>query len=151
MSTASPSTAIFAASVMARLVSGSSAGRLPECKVSLAPRVCEAENGEISPALFAVPTSLSTDRATRASVRRQVSVALVLLAPVANEAAARELLEDFQAAADALLASSPSEAGVAFLSYDADELYDVELLVEQHIFRAQMDFSCLKMDELPCA
>ena len=142
------SSPLRAADALAALVNASGIITSSACVVSLAPRVCEADDGEIQPALFAIPTSLSTDRATRTSVGRDMSVALVLISPVADENAAKTLLADLQAVADDVIAEGVS-SGVAFKSYAANELFDAELLVEQSILRAQIDFACFMLEGLP--
>lgn len=121
---------------------------LPPCVVSLAPRVLEAD-GELAASLYAVPMSVTTTREARRLVLREAAVALVLLAPVDDEAAAASALAEFQALADSLLSSGSSPDGsVKFVNWNCDELFDQELLADQQILRSQIDVSCTILDAL---
>ena len=82
-------------------------------------------------------------------VLREAAVALVLLAPVDDEAAAASALAEFQALADSLLSSGSSPDGsVKFVNWTCDELFDQELLADQQILRSQIDVSCTILDAL---
>lgn len=121
---------------------------LPPCVVSLAPRVLEAD-GELAASLYAVPMSVTNTREARRLVLREAAVALVLLAPVDDEAAAASALAEFQALADSLLSSGSSPDGsVKFVNWTCDELFDQELLADQQILRSQIDVSCTILDAL---
>lgn len=121
---------------------------LPPCVVSLAPRVLEAD-GELAASLYAVPMSVTNTREARRLVLREAAVALVLLAPVDDEAAAASALAEFQALADSLLSSGSSPDGsVKFVNWNCDELFDQELLADQQILRSQIDVSCTILDAL---
>lgn len=121
---------------------------IPPCVVSLAPRVLEAD-GELAASLYAVPMSVTNTREARRLVLREAAVALVLLAPVDDEAAAASALAEFQALADSLLSSGSSPDGsVKFVNWNCDELFDQELLADQQILRSQIDVSCTILDTL---
>lgn len=121
---------------------------LPPCVVSLAPRVLEAD-GELAASLYAVPMSVTNTREARRLVLREAAVALVLLAPVDDEAAAASALAEFQALVDSLLSSGSSPDGsVKFVNWNCDELFDQELLADQQILRSQIDVSCTILDAL---
>ena len=121
---------------------------LPPCVVSLAPRVLEAD-GELAASLYAVPMSVTNTREARRLVLREAAVALVLLAPVDDEAYAASALAEFQALADSLLSSGSSPDGsVKFVNWNCDELFDQELLADQQILRSQIDVSCTILDAL---
>lgn len=121
---------------------------IPPCVVSLAPRVLEAD-GELAASLYAVPMSVTNTREARRLVLREAAVALVLLAPVDDEAAAASALAEFQALADSLLSSGSSPDGsVKFVDWNCDELFDQELLADQQILRSQIDVSCTILDTL---
>ncbi len=121
---------------------------IPPCVVSLAPRVLEAD-GELAASLYAVPMSVTNTREARRLVLREAAVALVLLAPVDDEAAAASALAEFQALADSLLSSGSSPDGsVKFVNWNCDELFDQELLADQQILRSQIDVSCTILDAL---
>ncbi len=121
---------------------------IPPCVVSLAPRVLEAD-GELAASLYAVPMSVTNTREARRLVLREAAVALVLLAPVDDEAAAASALAEFQALADSLLSSGSSpEGSVKFVNWNCDELFDQELLADQQILRSQIDVSCTILDAL---
>lgn len=121
---------------------------IPPCSVSLAPRVLEAD-GELAASLYAVPMSVTNTREARRLVLREAAVALVLLAPVDDEAAAASALAEFQALADSLLSSGSSPDGsVKFVNWNCDELFDQELLADQQILRSQIDVSCTILDTL---
>lgn len=121
---------------------------IPPCAVSLAPRVLEAD-GELAASLYAVPMSVTNTREARRLVLREAAVALVLLAPVDDEAAAASALAEFQALADSLLSSGSSPDGsVKFVNWNCDELFDQELLADQQILRSQIDVSCTILDAL---
>lgn len=121
---------------------------IPPCVVSLAPRVLEAD-GELAASLYAVPMSVTNTREARRLVLREAAVALVLLAPVDDEAAAASALAEFQALADSLLSSGSSpEGSVKFVTWNCDELFDQELLADQQILRSQIDVSCTILDAL---
>lgn len=121
---------------------------LPPCVVSLAPRVLEAD-GELAASLYAVPMSVTNTREARRLVLREAAVALVLLAPVDDEASAASALAEFQALADSLLSSGSSPDGsVKFVNWNCDELFDQELLADQQILRSQIDVSCTILDAL---
>mgnify|MGYP004547514679 CR=1 FL=1 len=121
---------------------------IPPCVVSLAPRVLEAD-GELAASLYAVPMSVTNTREARRLVLREAAVALVLLAPVDDEAAAASALAEFQALADSLLSSGSSpEGSVKFVNWNCDELFDQELLADQQILRSQIDVSCTILDTL---
>lgn len=121
---------------------------IPPCVVSLAPRVLEAD-GELAASLYAVPMSVTNTREARSLVLREAAVALVLLAPVDDEAAAASALAEFQALADSLLSSGSSPDGsVKFVNWNCDELFDQELLADQQILRSQIDVSCTILDTL---
>lgn len=121
---------------------------LPPCVVSLAPRVLEAD-GELAASLYAVPMSVTNTREARRLVLREAAVALVLLAPVDDEASAASALAEFQALADSLLSSGSSPDGsVKFVNWTCDELFDQELLADQQILRSQIDVSCTILDAL---
>lgn len=121
---------------------------IPPCVVSLAPRVLEAD-GELASSLYAVPMSVTNTREARRLVLREAAVALVLLAPVDDEAAAASALAEFQALADSLLSSGSSPDGsVKFVNWNCDELFDQELLADQQILRSQIDVSCTILDTL---
>ncbi len=121
---------------------------IPPCVVSLAPRVLEAD-GELAASLYAVPMSVTNTREARRLVLREAAVALVLLAPVDDEAAAASALAEFQALADSLLSSGSSPDGsVKFVNWNCEELFDQELLADQQILRSQIDVSCTILDTL---
>lgn len=121
---------------------------IPPCVVSLAPRVLEAD-GELAASLYAVPMSVTNTREARRLVLREAAVALVLLKPVDDEAAAASALAEFQALADSLLSSGSSpEGSVKFVNWNCDELFDQELLADQQILRSQIDVSCTILDTL---
>lgn len=121
---------------------------IPPCVVSLAPRVLESD-GELAASLYAVPMSVTNTREARRLVLREADVALVLLAPVDDEAAAASALAEFQALADSLLSSGSSpEGSVKFVNWNCDELFDQELLADQQILRSQIDVSCTILDTL---
>lgn len=121
---------------------------IPPCVVSLAPRVLEAD-GELAASLYAVPMSVTNTREARRLVLREAAVALVLLAPVDDEAAAASALAEFQALADSLLSSGSSPDGsVKFVNWNCDELFDQELLADQQILRSQIDVDCTILDTL---
>lgn len=121
---------------------------IPPCVVSLAPRVLEAD-GELAASLYAVPMSVTNTREARRLVLREAAVALVLLAPVDDDAAAASALAEFQALADSLLSSGSSPDGsVKFVNWNCDELFDQELLADQQILRSQIDVSCTILDAL---
>lgn len=121
---------------------------IPPCVVSLAPRVLEAD-GELAASLSAVPMSVTNTREARRLVLREAAVALVLLAPVDDEAAAASALAELQALADSLLSSGSSTDGsVKFVNWNCDELFDQELLADQQILRSQIDVSCTILDTL---
>lgn len=121
---------------------------IPPCVVSFAPRVLEAD-GELAASLYAVPMSVTNTREARRLVLREAAVALVLLAPVDDEAAAASALAEFQALADSLLSSGSSpEGSVKFVNWNCDELFDQELLADQQILRSQIDVSCTILDTL---
>lgn len=121
---------------------------IPPCVVSLAPRVLEAD-GELAASLYAVPMSVTNTREARRLVLREAAVALVLLVPVDDEAAAASALAEFQALADSLLSSGSSpEGSVKFVNWNCDELFDQELLADQQILRSQIDVSCTILDTL---
>ena len=121
---------------------------IPPCVVSLAPRVLEAD-GELAASLYAVPMSVTNTREARRLVLREAAVALVLLAPVDDEATAASALAEFQALADSLLSSGSSPDGsVKFVNWNCDELFDQELLADQQILRSQIDVSCTILDTL---
>ena len=121
---------------------------IPPCVVSLAPSVLEAD-GELAASLYAVPMSVTNTREARRLVLREAAVALVLLAPVDDEAAAASALAEFQALADSLLSSGSSpEGSVKFVNWNCDELFDQELLADQQILRSQIDVSCTILDTL---
>lgn len=122
---------------------------IPPCVVSLAPRVLEADGGELAASLYAVPMSVTNTREARRLVLREAAVALVLLVPVDDEAAAASALAEFQALADSLLSSGSSpEGSVKFVTWNCDELFDQELLADQQILRSQIDVSCTILDAL---
>lgn len=121
---------------------------IPPCVVSLVPRVLEAD-GELAASLYAVPMSVTNTREARRLVLREAAVALVLLAPVDDEAAAASALAELQALADSLLSSGSSPDGsVKFVNWNCDELFDQELLADQQILRSQIDVSCTILDTL---
>lgn len=141
------STAIRAAEAIAAAIDTEGTS-IPPCVVSLAPRVLEAD-GELAASLYAVPMSVTNTREARRLVLREAAVALVLLAPVDDEAAAASALAEFQALADSLLSSGSSpEGSVKFVNWNCDELFDQELLADQQILRSQIDVSCTILDAL---
>lgn len=142
-------TSLDAACCVASLVSGVlTASGLPECRPALAPAVSPETGAEAMPAAYAIPVSHSFERAARKVMRHEVDVALLLICEVPEgdspEERAAEWLGVLQTAAEAVLESGTTpNAGVKFVSAEAAELADAELLALSGIFRAQINVRCL--------
>lgn len=143
MATTTP--ALRAANAFAAALEESGASAIP-VRVALVPRVCEAQ-GELETAVYVVPTSQRSERLSRDAWQRDVTIAVILLAPAASEDAAQGLLDDFQKLLDAVMAVGCS-SGVKFVSASQEELFDASLLADQATLRSQADISCLILESI---
>ena len=141
------SSAMTAAVALADSINASGV-TLPQCLVSLTPRVVESE-GELQAAFYAVPTALTNERIARTVIERDVTVSLVLLVPISDDSEVLIFLAELQSVSDCVMALGKSDDNaVRFVKWDCDELYDQELLAEQRILRSQINFSCKVIDNL---
>ncbi len=137
--------ALRAATAFATALEGTGAVTIP-VRVALVPRVCEVQ-GELEGTIYVVPTSQRSERLSRGAWQRDVTIAVIFLAPAASEDAAQALLEDFQKHLDTVMKVGRS-LGVAFVSVSQEELLDASLLADQAILRSQADISCMLLDKV---
>lgn len=137
--------ALRAATAFATALEETGAATIP-VHVALVPRVCEAQ-GELEAAVYVVPTSQRSERLSRDAWQRDVTIAVILLAPAASENVAQALLDDFQTLLDAVMDVGRS-SDVAFISVSQEELFDSSLLADQATLRSQADITCILLDKI---